>query len=697
MNPQTGNVCPWQTASRLRLFSRPTILLPVLCLSLLTAPSARAQLAITEIMSWASTNCLGCATPAGCHPDFWELTNFGSRDVDLGGYWFADQNASFPEWAWALPDGLHIRPGESIIFVREGWPAVADAAGFRRWWGNDRLPPDLQIVFYPQRYGFDNLQDAARLWDTTSNIVDQVYFGEARRGFTFDYDLSTAEPRISAAGVCGAFLAASDCGDVGSPGTAPCGPVPITITRQPVSQAVDAGSDVAFIVDAIGVPRPLRFEWRHNGEVLPSNDSAVDQVPIVVNYAGCGVGWKNPARRQDLIIKGVRPADAGSYFVVFDNGLMRATSTAVTLTVNTNPMPPRFGCPPGDVLFPSIAGQSLTTLAVTPLQTAQFEVIPRGIPKPQVQWSWSADGVRFTELADATNQSLAVTPVIQGHAGVYRVRLQNALGTTDAFARLDVRNPPSLKITEVMADSCRIYEDWWELTNLGEAPEDLYGYRWDDQPGNIGGGSTLLESIRIQPGESIIFLEGITPEAFTAYWGADQLPAGLRFVRYVANGFDPNGDEVNLWMPTATDRTDRVDSVVFSRSPGASLWFAKDDLCSEFGVSTVAGECGAFTSTAGCDTASPGWTPSTPPQLTSVHREASGEVRLAWKAQPGSTNVLQSCRRLGAPGADGEWVDLGTFTSPRALVTAVDTSAAGAGQRFYRVRRVAPADCPCFF
>ncbi len=656
---------------------------------------ARAQLAITEAMAWESTNCFGCGVlPRGCHPDFFELTNFGTNAVDLSGYLLVDRDATFPDSAWPIPDGVTIQPRESMIFVRT-WEEVSTPAEFRAWWGELNLPADLQIVFYPKQYGFDQLGDAARLWDAHSNVVDQFYFGESRRGVSFGYDLGTGAAEPSVVGVNGAFQSA-ECGDVGSPGWAPGGPVPLRVARQPVSQWVDAGSDVVFRAEATGLPRPFHFEWYRNGIRAGSAPVASDFIPRVVNYAGCSVAWKSEPRFTDLAMTNVQPGQAGDYYVVFFNGLERATSVVVSLTVNTNPSPPRVECPSSDRWFPRVAGRPQTNLTVSPLQTAMFEVLVRGYPTPTCRWSWSANGVTYVDLPGATNRSLTVSPAVAGHSGIYRVRLQNAYGTNYAYASLSVKDKAQLRVTEVMLDSCYVNEDWWELTNLGDQPVDLFGYRWDDRPGEIGGGPTVTNSVVVQPGESVIFLEGLTPEFFRSWWGEDRLPPGLQIIGHAANGLEPDGDEINLWNPTATDAEDWIDSVVFSDSYGASWWFDPGSVCAEFGVVSVTGECGGFQAARSCDIGSPGWTAWTPPRLTSIRREGE-TVRLEWKALPGSATRVQFADGIGRGTSDTDWHDLGLYTFPGPNGAASDTLPGnGSPQRFYRLRRETPADCHCF-
>jgi len=649
-------------------------------------------------MSQASTNCTCCVPNHGYNGDFWELTNFGTNVLDLTGYLFLDKDGVFPDAAWPLPSGLTIRPNESVIFARS-WSDTTNAASFRRWWGEGNLPVDLQIFFYPGRIGFDHLGDGVRLWDASSNLVDQVYFGETQWGFTFAYDTNSGAAVQSEIGVCGAFQAAT-CTDVGSPGWAPCGPVALRITQEPISQSVDAGSAVMFSVQASGLPRPRGYQWYFNGVAISNAAVTADSVPTLVNYAGCGLGWKTGPKPNDLTILNAQSAHAGQYFVVLTNGLERMTSAVVTLTVNTNPSPPQIVCPPLELCFSGVPGRAETNLVVAPLQTAQFAVLVRGYPAPTFRWSWSVDGANFVNLPNATNSVLAINFVQPSHAGTYRVRVANSKGTNYAYATLTVKEKPRLKITEAMSDGCLpAGNDWWELTNIGDEPVNLCGYRWDDGPGNIGGGPTITNAVIIQPGESVILLEGTTPEFFIEWWGASNLPPGLQIIRYTANGLEFDGDEINIWNPTATDDCDFVDSVAFGLATrGASFWFdpeirlASD--CPECGIPSLEGQCGAFHSAQGCDIGSPGWTRWTPPRLTSIHRDGL-DVRLEWKAQPGSTNLVQYATKLASPASATVWNDLRTCSFVGASCTTTQSAAGNEPQRFYRVKMIAPASCSC--
>lgn len=679
-----------------------------LCLA--QGPPARAQLAVTEAMSWGSTNCVGGR--ATNNADFFELTNFGTNRLDLTGYRFADLGKDYAN-AVRL-DGLSIDPLEVMIFVRTNQGTV-DAAAFRVWWGEANLPANLQIRFYPSNYGFDDQGDAVLLWDAQTNLVDQAVFGEATRGVTFTFDACGQSDAKSQLGVCGAFRAV-ECEDIGSPGFAPCGPIPLSFAQPPISQTADGGSDVTFSARACGLPRP-GYQWYFNGTAISSVKTVASPFPLVVNYAGCGLAWSTNPEPSDLFIPNVQPSHAGQYYVVVTNGLECLTSAVVTLTVNTTPTPPRIECPLPELFFPFVDGRPQTNLVVAPLQTAYFGVVVRGYPPPTIRWSWSADGTSFRDLPLATNRLLSVTFANAGDAGIYRVRVQNSKGTNYAYARLTVKELPRLKITEAMSQAIgRGFNDWWELTNVGDEPVDLYGYRWDDEPSIIGGGPTINRQVIIQPGESVIFMENMTPETFIRWWGASNLPPNLQFIVYTANGLNALKDEITVWNPTATDDIyDLIDSVLFSTSPlGASFWFDTNVCwstdCPECGKPSIEGQCGAFRAAESGDVGSPGWTAWTPPRLTSVKREGTA-VTLQWKAQPGSTNRLEytdspstptgnestTCRvtytthLLGAS-HQSPWTELGNYTFTGHTGTATDTTIGCASQRFYRAEMVG---CGC--
>src|SRR5580765_7575284 len=195
-------------------FRRISILLFVMALAAAISP-VRAQLAITEVMSSASTN-LGPGLVTQ-NSDFWELTNFGTNSLSLTGYKFADSDNNLAAADPTPFDGLTIGPGESILFVQNS--VNTNETSFRDWWGAT-LPAGTKIVFYSGN-GLSSSGDGIRLWGPNArdaaDVVDSVDLGEARRGFTFTYDPATGDFGVlSTNGVDGAFTAAT-ADDVGSP------------------------------------------------------------------------------------------------------------------------------------------------------------------------------------------------------------------------------------------------------------------------------------------------------------------------------------------------------------------------------------------------------------------------------------------------------------------------------------------------
>ena len=67
-----------------------------------------------------------------------------------------------------------------------------------------------------------------------------------------------------------------------------------------------------------------------------------------------------------------------------------------------------------------------------------------------------------------------------------------------------------VSITEVSSDNF-FGEDWFELTNFGDSIVDLEGFYWDDD-GPAGADGAEFGQFRINPGESLIVLEGSNAE-----------------------------------------------------------------------------------------------------------------------------------------------------------------------------------------
>ncbi len=614
------------------------------------APPLQAQLAITEVMSSASTN----RGPEFEQADFWELTNFGTNSLDLTDYRFND-SAGIESAEATMFQGLSIRPGESIVFAKTTTGLCTNAAQFRAWWGETNLPSGLQIYFYAKRGFASEGGDAVQLWHVTpasTTLVDRVDLYPARRGFTFTYDPATGVlDRFSAAGENGAFQAA-ETDDVGSPGFT-VGPVPLAVTRQPQSLTVDAGTPATFGVQTTGLPKP-RPQWRFEGTTL----------------AG--------ATATTFTIAAAQPTDAGTYTVELDNGVEALVSAAAVLQVNDTPSAPRIVVPPAD-------------LTVVPGQTAIFSVTVRGYPLPTFQWDFNG-----TNLVDATNSVLLLPDMDISSAGTYSVTVANPLGATNASARLAVEPRPNLVITEMMGGHSTNttvlgHGDWWELTNFGTNAVNLRGYRFDDYPGVLEGAVVITNEVILQPGEAVLFIQDMTSESFASWWGEENLPEHAQFVCYVGNGFQALYDSVTLWNATALVSSDfiaRAEYVNlnpdFTPVLGLSLSFWCDGWI-EFGQTSALGQCGAIRAVESDDIGSPGYLTNHPPRTIAprclgITCEAQG-VGLTWKTQSGKRYELQAKDDLAA----STWTPLSQQTASGSELLTTDATASAAPRRFYRL------------
>ncbi|MEQ9263058.1 MAG: T9SS type A sorting domain-containing protein [Owenweeksia sp.] len=171
-----------------------------------------------------------------------------------------------------------------------------------------------------------------------------------------------------------------------------------------------------------------------------------------------------------------------------------------------------------------------------------------------------------------------------------------------------IRILPTVAITEVMPNSSHpsIDGDWFELTNYGNAPIDLLDFSWDDAD-DVPGTRKVKTSLVINPGESIIFLDEVTPDddLWSNTWRqllnnlvviAKDEVGGIGF-----SSLQESTDEVNFY----DDKGQKISSVSWGPGDvnlGVSLEF---DTTGTLIGSSVDGVNGAYTSNSG-DVGSPG-------------------------------------------------------------------------------------------
>ena len=192
--------------------------------------------------------------------------------------------------------------------------------------------------------------------------------------------------------------------------TAPSGAAP-TISSQPASQTVNAGSGVTLEVSGSGTV-PLSYQWQFNG------------APIV------------GATSSTYSISSVQVGNAGAYTVVIANSAGSVTSQTATLTVNPVTVVPVFGVQP----------QSRTIAAGS---TVVFNSAANAAPLPTYQWELNG-----APIPGATSPTLVVNGATDADAGSYACVASNSGGTTTSnVAVLTVSSTPD--IGRLINISCR--------------------------------------------------------------------------------------------------------------------------------------------------------------------------------------------------------------------------------------------------
>jgi hypothetical protein len=606
---------------------------------------AQAQLAITEVMAEGATNNYPYKGP-----DFFELTNFGTNDLALDGYSFNDSRRTYGTVRAPFTD-LVIQAGESVVFFRvRPYNIATNAETFRAWWGESNCPPAVQVRTY-QDPGFDGeAGDEVWVYDSEMNVVDSVKFSVSKGGHTFTYDPDTGVfGVVSTLGMNGVFKA-EQADDYGSPGNC-VGLTPLRIVRQPADQSADAGGKVTLSILAVGMPRP-KYQWFQSGVPIPG------------------------ATASSLTYSNVQPQQGGVYTVKVSNGLTDLASLPATLTISTRPRFPEILAAPAD-------------LTVFTKQTAVFAVEARGYPQLRYQW-YANEGL----IADATNSTLEIPDVTKDLSGTsYTVVVANELGATNATARLTVTRRPMLLFTEVQpypnhGDSSGHY-NWFELSNADTNAVNLQGYRFFDTPW-LEPAFTITNELIIQPGESIVFVEMMSPEQFMNWWGADNLPTDLDIYMYHGFALGITGEQLFLWNAAATDPYDYLSMITWpSANPGYSMecvndcTYLEDYGCmGECATDSSVGQNGAFRSADNTDIGSPAYTANPPPRIISIRR-AGLYSRLYCRGVEGKTYQLMFLPEFSG----GAWQPLQSQVAPSSLFEISDATAGTSPVRFYRLQQ----------
>jgi uncharacterized protein YjiK len=201
-----------------------------------------ASLIISEVAPWSSGN-----SAASLRVDWFEITNIGTASANISGWKVDDDSRNFNN-AVALNGVTSIAPGESVIFM-ETADLAGKSAAFKTLWFGANPSANLQIGSYSGAgIGFSTGGDQVNLFDSAGEVQAGVTFGASPAGPfpTFDnaaglnnVTLST----LSVAGVNGAFAAANDAAEIGSPGTIGASSTPLVNILAADANAAETGTD----------------------------------------------------------------------------------------------------------------------------------------------------------------------------------------------------------------------------------------------------------------------------------------------------------------------------------------------------------------------------------------------------------------------------------------------------------------------
>ncbi len=205
------------------------------------SPGTVGKLFISEVAPWSSGN-----SPVGA--DWFEVTNIRATAVDITG-WKVDDNSGSAAAAVALNGITSIPAGKSVVFIETATPNTTIPLFISTWFGA-APPAGLLIGSYTGAgIGLSTAGDAVNLYNSANVLQASVSFGASPTGPSYPTFDNTAGldnvtlTQLSAVGVNGAFAAANDANEIGSPlnTSNAAAPLPVTIA---FLKAAQTGSGV---------------------------------------------------------------------------------------------------------------------------------------------------------------------------------------------------------------------------------------------------------------------------------------------------------------------------------------------------------------------------------------------------------------------------------------------------------------------
>jgi hypothetical protein len=324
----------------------------------------------------------------------------------------------------------------------------------------------------------------------------------------------------------------------------------------------------------------------------------------------------------------------------------------------------------------------LTNSAAFTGGTVEFKALATGFPNPKYQWFFNGE-----ILAGQRTTTLILTNLSVTNAGTYSLTASNAAGiaTTSALLTIFTRTN-DLRITEVMSSEAPAdlpTSDWWELTNFGSDPVDLSGWRFNDSIGGLSDPFVFPEGVFIEPTETMIFVENLTPEEFKGWWGESNFLPDAKIVTYSGSAlsFRATGDSVILWNRTATDVNNTEARFDFGQAD-VGVSFIYDPISEQFGAKSQIGVHGAFRAEGSTDIGSPGRIKAeeTAPLKLEINASANLlELHLSGQAE--NSYLLEISDDLSV------WKTTGLILSETNLTSVIPAEMKGS-PRFFRLRRL---------
>lgn len=196
------------------------LLVLIAALATMNAVPSYAAIIISEVAPWSSGNSPVLA-------DWFELTNTGASAVNITG-WSMDDSSAISGSA-PLTGVTSIAAGQSVIFIEGN--GSTNATFISTWFGAN-APVGFAIGNYSgPGVGLSTNSDGVNIFNAANVSQASVSFGASSTGVTFDNAAGLTGPisQLSVVGVNGAFVAANDATEIGSPGAIAAVPEPANL------------------------------------------------------------------------------------------------------------------------------------------------------------------------------------------------------------------------------------------------------------------------------------------------------------------------------------------------------------------------------------------------------------------------------------------------------------------------------------